>query len=314
MPKTTKKSAKPVAVKRTVDPQRSAMIRRVWIHSCCAILFLGLLGAAFYSSKKYVAQNLAFPSQPARVVLKNRPAWMSDLLAEQITRMAKPIGAHSAFDQQMLVDIDRILRASPWIRDVKQVRREYANQPGDTIEIDCDYRAPVALVKWKDYFWLVDGEGVKLPAQFTASQLDQVVRGADHKINIRVIEGVQQPPVESGKKWPGDDLQSGLDLVKLLYGQPYTEEIVTVDVANFAGRVDLKEAQLTLGTIHDTSIRWGRPMNDSRDFFLEVPTQRKLDRLKCAVAQYGRVDAGQPWIDIRFDKTTYSSMAQVPAN
>jgi hypothetical protein len=313
MPK-TKKTPKPVATKRTIDPKRSATIRRVWIHSLCALLFLGLLGAAFYSSKQYVAQKLAFPSDPPRVVLKNRPAWMSDLLAEQITRMARPIGAHSAFDQQVLVDINRILTASPWIRDVKQIRRVYADQPGDTIEIDCDYRAPVALVKWKDYFWLVDGEGVKLPAQFTASQLDQVVRGADHKINIRVIEGVQQPPVESGRKWPGEDLQAGLDLVKLLYGQPYTEEIVTVDVSNFAGRVDLKEAQLTLGTIHDTTIRWGRPVNDSRDFFLEVPTQRKLERLKYAVEQYGRVDAGQPWIDIRFDKTTYSSMASAPAN
>lgn len=308
MPKNRK--SKPLAVKRNSDPQRTAYIRRAWIHSCCAILFLGLLGAAFYSSKRYVERTIAFPSQPPRVVLKNRPAWMSDLLADQITRMARPIGAHSAFDQQMLVDIDRILRASPWIGNVKSVRRAFTDSPGDTIEIDCDYRAPVALVKWKDYFWLVDGDGVKLPAEFTAAQLDQVVRGADGKINIRVIEGVQQPPVESGKKWPGADLQAGLDLVKLLYGKPYTEEIVTVDVSNYAGRVDLKEAQLTLGTIHDTTIRWGRPVNDTKDFFLEASTEHKLERLKLAVQQYGRVDAGEPWIDIRFDKTTYPSMAQ----
>ena len=37
----------------------------------------------------------------------------------------------------MLVDIDRILRASPWIRQVKQIRRTYRDRPGDTIEILC---------------------------------------------------------------------------------------------------------------------------------------------------------------------------------
>ena len=98
------------------------MIQRFWIHSCCAVLFLGLLGAAFYSSKKYVAQKLAFPSDPPRVVLKNRPAWMSDLLAEEITRMARPIGAHSAFDQQMLVDINRIPDLD-YIREDQQLDR-----------------------------------------------------------------------------------------------------------------------------------------------------------------------------------------------
>src|SRR4030095_1577776 len=134
-------------------------------------------------------------NEPPRVVLMNRPAWMSDLLAEEIVRAAKPVGAHSAFDHAVLVDIDRILRASPWIKKVRQIRRVYEQRPGDTIEIDCDYRAPVALVQWKDYFWLVDGEGVQLPAQFTVDQLPRVVFGANHKMNIRIIAGVEGGPM-----------------------------------------------------------------------------------------------------------------------
>ena len=213
----------------------------------------------------------------------------------------------------MLVDIDRILRASPWIKQVREVRRTYQDQPGDTIEIDCDYRAPVALVRWGQSFWLVDGDGVKLPAQFTASQLPQVVNGADRKVNIRVITGVVHNPVAAGTKWPGDDLQAGLDMVKVLYGLPYAEEIISVDVSNFGGRVKQKEAQLTLGTTHDTTIRWGRPINGGIDFFVEIPAERKLANLQQIRNRFGRIDANQPWLDIRFEQPTYPS-ADVAGN
>jgi hypothetical protein len=123
-------------------------------------------------------------------------------------------------------------------------------------------------------------------------------------LNLRVIEGIAQPPVESGQKWNGEDLQAALDLVKLLHRQSYAEEIVMIDVSNFAGRVDQKEAQISLVTRHDTEIRWGRPIN-ARDFFVEVPTAQKLKYMQDIHAQYGRVDGGRRWIDIRFDRITY---------
>src|SRR5205085_11418901 len=117
---------------------------------------------------------LAFPSEPPSVVLKDRPIWVGDFLAEQIARSVRPIGAHSALDHQLLVDITHQLATNPWIKTVRQVRRSYVKAPGDTVEIDCEYRAPVALVRWKDFFWLVDGEGVKLPEQFTIEQLSRI--------------------------------------------------------------------------------------------------------------------------------------------
>jgi hypothetical protein len=275
------------------------------VHVFFAFVFTGSLGAAGYLARDFVGRKIAFPPEPPHVVLKNRPVWMSDLLAEEIVRAAKPAGAHSAFDHQVLVDIDRILRASPWIRDVRQVRRVYQDQPGDTIEIDCDYRAPVALVEWGSYYWLVDGEGVKLPAQFTAGQLNHVVYGADHKMNIRVIRGVQSPPVNAGNKWGGDDLQAGLDMLKTLYGQSFAEEIVSVDVSNYDHRQSLRNAQLTLWTVRNTQIHWGTPINGRTEF--EIPTARKLENLKLIYAKCGRVDAVHEELDIRLDNPTFPS-------
>src|SRR5258707_1206109 len=102
------KKPKQISVKKVRDPERQAAIRRVFVGIFCAFLFVGSLAAACWFARDYVAKKVAFPSDPPRVVLVNRPAWMSDLLAEEIIRAAKPAGAHSAFDHQMLVDIDRI--------------------------------------------------------------------------------------------------------------------------------------------------------------------------------------------------------------
>src|SRR5215218_7034807 len=126
----------------------------------------------FVLDRRYVEHMIVPPTDRPQVVLKNRPVWMSDFLAEQIARTAQPNGTHSAFDHQMLVDTVSLLKANPWIQEVRQVRRAYGLKPGDTIEVDCDYRAPVALVHWKDYYWLVDGSGVKLPEPFEHSLLE----------------------------------------------------------------------------------------------------------------------------------------------
>jgi hypothetical protein len=298
-----KKKPKPIRVKNT---QRGVAIRRAIPHCLGVIVLTALLAVGFHCMRRYVERDIAFPDHPPRVVLKNRPPWMSDALAIQIATSVKPAGLHSAFDKQLLIDTANILKTNPWVKQVNEVRRAYGLKPADTLEIDCDYRAPIALVHWKDFYWLVDGEGVKLPEQFTTAQLPSIISGADQRLNIRVIEGVSQPPVESGKIWPGDDLVAGLDLVKILYGQNYADEIEKVDVTNFSGRVDAKEAQISLVTKFDTRIQWGRPIN-SKDAFVEVSPARKLQSLQQIYSQYHRVDGGRSWIDIRFDRITYPS-------
>ncbi len=237
------------------------------------------------------------------VTIKDKPIWMSDFLAEQIAATV-PRASSSTFDRDLLVAAADKLRENPWVNNVRQVRRVYGQRPGDTLEIDCDFRAPIALVEWGKYYWLVDGEGVKLPEQFTASQVPGIVIGRDRKMNIRLIDGVRQPPPDTGRRWSGQDLAAGLGVAKLLYGKPYAEEIVTINVANFAGRVDQREAQIVFWTKYATQVRWGRAL-DAKDFFAEIPASRKLDEMALIVKDYGRVDAGRPWVDIRYDRIMY---------
>lgn len=300
------KKPKPIPVKKYSEMKQPGSVRRGFLHAAAAAMLIAVLAAGFWAMRNWVEKRVVFPNRPPQIVLKNRPPWMTDFLARQITAAVRPVGTHSAFDHQLLIDVASMLKANPWIRKVNQVRRAYDKGPADTIEIDCEYRAPIALVHWQDYYWLVDGEGVKLPEQYTARQIPLVMRGVNRKMEIRVIDGVQQPPVESGMKWPGDDLAAGLDLVKLLHGQAYADEIVRVNVANFGGRRNIKEAQLVLVTRYDTEVRWGRPIN-SKDFFVEVSPAQKLTYLQEVFQQFHRVDGNHPWIDIRFDRITYPS-------
>jgi len=302
------KKPKAIKVRKPMDPERLARIQRVLFHTAAAILFIALCAVGLYADRKYVERKLVPATEAPQVVLVNRPAWMSDFLAEQIAKTAKPAGTHSSFDHQLLVDTVSLLKANPWIRDVKQVRRAYGVKPGDTLEVDCEYRAPVALVHWKDYFWLVDGDGVKLPEAFTAADVPRIMIGQDKKLNIRVIDGVRAAPPESGAKWAGEDLKAGVELVKLLFAKPYTEEIDKVDVGNFAHRLNAKGSQLVLITKYNTEVRWGQPIAvGNEDFFVEVTPAQKLMYLEAIYKEKGRVDGNFPWVDIRFDAVTHPS-------
>lgn len=269
-----------------------------------AVLLCGTLATAFIYARRDVERRLAFAPDPPRIVFRERPAWMSDDTMAELLRALRPSRGSSAFDAQLLSSRAAILENSPWVRTVRSVRRVYTDAPGDTIEIDCEFRTPLALVQWQDYYWLVDSDGYKLPEQYTDELAPQMLLDTARRTQMRIVEGVRQPPVESGRKWPGDDLAAALELARLLHGHRFADEIFKIDVSNFAGRNDPREAQIVLVTRYGTEIRWGRAIN-AKDAFVEIPAARKLEALAQVFAQYHRVDANQPWLDVRFDQITY---------
>jgi hypothetical protein len=259
----------------------------------CGLVYLTVI------TKKYVESEVPVPRGSLRVALVNKPVWMSDYLAEQIAATV-PKNSSSAFDHDLLVATVKKLQCNPWVAKVNQVRRVYGQAPGDTLEVDCDFRSPIALVKWGDSYWLVDNDGVVLPEKFSKVNLEKITVGRDGRTSFRIVQGVHMAPPESGKKWLGPDLAAGLDLVKLFYGKLYLDEITGIDVSNFGGRVRRADPQLVLQTRYGSQIWWGRPLN-TKDFFVEVSPARKLEILRAVVQQHGRIDASQAYVDVRYD-------------
>jgi len=281
-----------------------AWLAQVLIKVTIAVILLGGGTYAFVSMRQHVLHDLSYPPGPPVLVLKNRPAWMSEALAEQILRSAQPRMAKSALDHELVAEVGQVLEHNAWVREVKQVKRVYGKAAGDTVEVDCEFRAPIALVAFRNEYILVDGDAVRLPEKFGPSTLPRLLLGPDGKMNLRIIEGVAaMPPFVDGQKWVGDDLAAGLDMAKLLYGRPFTEEIQKINVANFKGRKNLREAQIVLVTRYRSEVRWGEPIK--LPFYAELPPIQKLERLGLICQKYGRVDGGHSWVDIRLDKVTY---------
>jgi len=247
------------------------------------------------------------------VVLKNRPIWMSDFLADTIATSVRPDVARSPLDHKLLVEAVDALQSNPWIKTVNQVRRAYDRAPGDTIEVDCEYRAPVALVKHDGLFTFVDEAGTILPDRFTADQLSRLIYGSQGKTEIRIIDGVKQRPTSAGQHWPGDDLTAGLELVRLLAHQPFADEILKVDVSNYHGRQDPAAAHIVLVTKYLTEIRWGRNPS-ATDKFVEAAPEVKLAHMAEIFRQFKQIDAHQPWLDLRFDHVIYPMRDSVSAH
>ncbi len=281
-----------------------AWLAQVLIRITVAIILLGGGAYAFVSMRQHVVEDLSNPAAPPMLVLKNRPAWMSEALSEQILKSAQPKSPRSALDHELVAEVGRILEHNAWVRSVKQVKRVYGKSAGDTVEVDCEFRAPIALVAARNDYILVDGEGVRLPEKFGPSTLPRILLGPDGKMNLRIIEGVSaMPPFLDGQKWVGEDLAAGLEMAKLLYGRPFTEEIQRINVANFKGRKNLRDAQIVLLTRYRSEVRWGEPIKLS--FYAELPPVQKLERLALICQKYGRVDGGHSWVDIRLDKVMY---------
>ena len=266
---------------KTCAHERSgqAQLRKVVGNTLAAILFVGVCGGAFHVSQRYVAR-ITQTEQPPAIVLADQPAWMSPALAEQIIGNVRPRTPFATDDQQMLADRVKLLQANPWVKQVHSVRRAYRDQPGDVIEINADFRAPVAIVRWQDAYWYVDSEGVRLPERLNAEQVTQLIQPGRSPM-FRIIDGVATAPVTPGKPWPGGEVQAGIELIGLLADKTYADQIVKIDVSNYAGRISINESQINLVTREGREVRWGQPPS-AKSFFNEQKVDRKLDYIEQA--------------------------------
>ncbi|MGC4031996.1 MAG: hypothetical protein QM754_09730 [Tepidisphaeraceae bacterium] len=300
--KSVAEAKKPKPPREPMSPEAKARLLRIAVGCFSATLLGTVCTLGFIAADRYVAR-IEKPEKPAQVQLAGGPpAWMNATIAEQILATARPANLTLPTDRKALADQAAALAKSPWVRQVKQLRRVYRDGPGDVIEIEAEFRTPMALVRWQDAYWYVDAEGVRLPERFNEQQIRQMAV-AGGKPLFRVIEGAAHAPGEAGKPWQGKDIKAGLELVALLNDKAYADQVTRIDVGNFDGRVNANESQINLITRYDTQVRWGQAPS-SRAFFVEQRVDKKLDAMQQACQQTGRVDMNLPWIDLRFDAAT----------
>ena len=274
----------------------------------------------------HVRETYALVSRPPAVTLLNRPAWMGDAIAADLARRVAtalpPSG--STLDHDLLVRVGGVLAEDAWIARVARVRRLDV-RGRDTLQIECDYRTPLAIVQWRDgretSYRLIARDGVLLPPTYSGSAVHAIVAGRDATTNLRVITGVAAPPPpgDAGLRWDAPDLKAGLDVAALLNGLAAAQNVTVIDVDNFAERrvrwtAGAKErwaAQIVLRTKLNHVIFWGRPP-EADDFLVEVSPQTKLANLT-AVAKHFQGRPWPAWVDLRAENDAAIQYDATPA-
>lgn len=188
--------------------------------------------------------------------------------------------------------------SQPRIGWVKRVKRVIV-RPDGRISILCDFREPAAYVAMGRTCYLVDNEGVRLPGEYAVEDCETSA--------LLMIRGVAEPQPDVGRHWNGDDLSSGLRLVSMLYQQPFRDQVTSINVENFGGRISPRQPHLVMATNRPGSrIWWGRPPNDENG--IENTARQKLALLQQLYSEYGRIDINQPFIDVR----TYPNSVSIP--
>ncbi|MEM1445804.1 MAG: hypothetical protein AAGF84_07110 [Planctomycetota bacterium] len=263
---------------RQWDPQRTLLgLKVVGI----AALIVGT-GVAWTTGQSaligYAQDHRSLPVTPADVTLLDAPPWIAGGKIEQRLRdaAAQRIKA-DPFDGRGLQDAAAMLTLDPWVAEVQQVRRTPTG-----VVVEAEYRQPLAMVKARDGYHIVDTEGVRLagPAYWQALE----PAGLPLITNVTVA-----PPGELGLPWEGAEIEAGVELVKLLQDEPFAPQITAYDV----GQRDPRTNKLCLVLQTDGGgVIWGRPPGDAWAV-AEVSTQEKVQRLRRIAETYmGRIDMG----------------------
>jgi hypothetical protein len=289
------------------------------------VLAVAVGGTAAFSAMERYVKTTRQSAGPVRFSLKltNLSDWMPASLARAILADLSPEGLRFEDPQLCRKVFDRVAD-NPWVRQVRQVRRVQTGPNRGEVRISADFRRPIARVQQDGKMFVIDAEGVVLPAR----QVPQWVGDVDGKtryylyrdgvpegirparLHYIVIQGVQSPPPIDGQQWVADDLQAGLKLLKLVLTRPYANQVTVVDVRNYAQRISDAEPELRMwaqvGRSRPTDIRFGRfPQPAGGDWV--ISPARKMQYLDGYVEdQGGRLAGVHQYIDVRFDELRVS--------
>jgi hypothetical protein len=331
--------------RKSPESSEQSILQTRWFGSllsfCVLLLIVAGIVEFYWRAERYASQtvkNKFNPDQasaaaqeriPLLCELKNQPAWLDKTIIDQIFNETQEFAARdqatydrlqNPLDQDILREIAEnytgvdakgvnrwAQRNNAWIRRVVEVRRVIAkDKKSQTIEIYAEYRQPAAWVIHEGKCYLIDGEFVRLPGEY--SHADR-----KHAAGLMAITGISLPTgatsvPEPSASWHTPDLVAGMELVKLLFAQRFASQIDAIDMSNHKGRRDSRQPWIVLNTIwpmaadanRPRTVHWGRPLGE--ESFYDVSAKAKIKALNQLFMQYHRIDANRDFVDIHTEQ------------
>jgi len=249
-------------------------------------LLLTAVGVLLWRLEMHVAERR--PPEPVQIQWAELPDWLAEPGNEHI--LADLRACSGLTDADDWNDSDLVARVAAelsrpdvgWVRDVRRVMKI----PGGTLRIYCDFRRPVAWVRFGRYDYLVDADGVRLPGRYR--------RESSGGSGLVPVVGVRTPPPPVGAPWPGHDVGSVIQVAALLERQPFSRQLAGMQLRR-TGSNDVPELIL-LTDQNESCIRWGSlPGEEAAD---ENKAFDKITLLNDMYEESGRIDQNSAFIDL----------------
>ena len=147
---------------------RSLLLRPKMIAVMLLLAGLPFLQNASQKSQQNLREQPRFQLQRSSIQLTDRPEYVPADLLERVWLQADLPEQWSILEPGLAEKLGQALEVSPWVRRVKRLSLEHPLE----VQIELEYRRPVALVRSELGFYPVDRDGILLPPMdFTEAQL-----------------------------------------------------------------------------------------------------------------------------------------------
>ncbi|MCG3127916.1 MAG: hypothetical protein CHACPFDD_02789 [Phycisphaerae bacterium] len=242
-----------------------------------ALLWTASLSGVFFGLRELDAQARQIGTHEraadVRIEFVDVPAWLREPrnrdILEEVAATAEYRGEQGTHSARLCEDVGVSLERSPWLKTVRQVEK----RSDGLVRVSATFRAPLTMVVRGGWAYLVDEAGVRLPRQV---RID-FVPPADWIL----LTGSQGAIPKVGETFNGPDVAAGLRLVKTVVERAALgmlrarADLRAVDVSNYKGRVDARDAWIRITTSSPESyIRWGLPPGE--EYGIEASAPMKL--------------------------------------
>jgi hypothetical protein len=262
-----------------------------WMWVAAATVSLCMLGglSVYHFWSQHSQHILAQPEYrlaPERLQVTAQPEWIqSDVKQSAVT--AGRLQEASLLDTELVLQVKQAFGVQPWVKRVLRVNKRFPS----TVEVDLEYRRPVAMVEVPagmfpayNYEGLlpVDVDGYLLPVEISEEQAQQYPK----------IGGIDSSPAggSPGSPWGDPRVAEAAQIVQLLESVWHPLELYRIEVPTRPSSTDGPvRNDFELVTRGRRSFTWGSAPGKERAG--EDRASEKAKGLKVFAEKHGSLDA-----------------------
>ncbi len=273
------------AAKKASDSSERALTITGIIVICAAALTAGAIFGIGVAWRR-IAARPEFQVQPGGVALD--ASWVrveemkKDFVLTSRDRSGRSIlgGTVSIFEPRLAERVAAAYKASPWVRDVLGVRKEFPNR----LEVSLDLRAPYAVIKRGPVYTCISDDGTVLDPKVYVLTPDQT---AGLLPVVEIPSDSRLPTLR--KVWDDPAVAGGLEMLHLCRGvlSKLPVALISIEMQKAVPpKPAVSMAWLSLGpdATKGPLVQWGRTPNCGVSDF-EVPTQTKVNSILAVLAR-----------------------------